>query len=62
MHALQQKEMVNTLKDIRICNGVGSNEAQLLEFSEKLAKFSDLKNCKVIIDHEFITNSQQLCV
>jgi hypothetical protein len=62
MHALQQKEMVNTLKEIKICNGVGSNDAQLIEFSEKVAKFSDLKNCKVIIDHEFLTNSQQLCV
>lgn len=62
MHALQQKEMVKTLKEIKICNGVGSNETQLLEFSEKVAKFSDLKNCKVIIDHEFLTNSQQLCV
>jgi hypothetical protein len=62
MHALQQKELVTSLKEIKVCNGVGSKEEQLTEFVEKLAKFSDLKNCKIIIDHEFLTNSQQLCV
>jgi hypothetical protein len=62
MHSLHQKELVTSLKEIKVCNGVGSNETQLTEFIEKLAKFSDLKNCKIKIDNEFLTNSQQLCV
>ena len=62
MHTFQQKEMLTSLKELKICSGVGSDNDQLIELVEKLQRFKDLKECKIIIDHEFLTNTQQLCV
>lgn len=62
MFTLQQKEFLQENGTIQLCAGVGSTVSKIDELAEKLRSLPDLKNTSILVDNDFITNSQKLCV
>lgn len=62
MFTLQQKDFLPESGTIQLCAGVGSSQEKINELMEKLQTLPDLKKFSILVNNDFITNSQKLCV
>lgn len=62
MFTLQQKDFLQESGMIQLCAGVGSTHEKVKELAEKMQSLLDLKKSNILVNNDFITNSQKLCV
>ncbi len=62
MFTLNQKNYLKEQATIQICQGVGASSSIVEELQLQLAKLQDLKQAKITVNPDFITQSQKLCV
>lgn len=62
MFTLQQKEFLQETGTIQLCTGVGASPEKTQELEAKLKSLQDLKGSAILVNNDFITNSQKLCV
>lgn len=62
MFTLQQKEFLQENGTIQLCAGVGSDTNKINDLSTKLGMLADMKNSAILVNNDFIINSQKLCV
>lgn len=62
MFVLQQKEVLNEQGTIELIEGVGIESELLTKVKEQFTRINDLKKMSVVVNSDYISKSQLLCV
>ena len=62
LFVLQQKEVLNEQGTIELIEGIGAESTLITKVTEQFARVHDLKKMSVVVNSDYISKSQLLCV